>query len=274
MRQFNYHSYLGVTVAAALLVGCAADVDADSNLDVGSVSQELSTAISYATAVPPGGVGSAAVSCPEGSFVTGGGFVGNDNLLTYNVRSYGNGWRTIAKNLSNEEQILASQAICLSEVSGYTTTTSKKVSVAAGATGCAIAKCTSGVPAGGGFVGQSTGWVVVYASVPVSNGWAVCGRNTSQVARPLYSYTECLHGSGASTSIVYGSPKSLPSGKLDYATVACPSGTESLGGGFRVPSKNFHLHKSQGTGGLWTVGARNNSSSTQSMYASIRCLSP
>jgi hypothetical protein len=59
------------------------------------------------------GIGHALTACPSGTYLTGGGYAGNQNLSVYNTSANGNGWEVYAQNLTGSGQLLNSYAICL-----------------------------------------------------------------------------------------------------------------------------------------------------------------
>jgi len=59
------------------------------------------------------GIGHVLTACPSGTYLTGGGYAGNQNLFVYNTSATGNGWEVYAQNLTGSGQLLNSYAICL-----------------------------------------------------------------------------------------------------------------------------------------------------------------
>jgi hypothetical protein len=58
-------------------------------------------------------IGNALAACPSGTYLTGGGYAGNKNLVVYSESATGTGWDVYAQNTSGSSQLLNSYAICL-----------------------------------------------------------------------------------------------------------------------------------------------------------------
>ena len=144
--------------------------------------------------VPAGGNGNAAVACPAGSVVTGGGYASNTNLFVYNNMMSGNGWQVYANNASGSGQLLNSYATCLSGTSGTTSQVLAQKSIAAGASDVAEASCPAGtILTGGGFAGSTSVWVYNTSMKTLdSEIWNVFGKNLTGSSQLLNSYAICL----------------------------------------------------------------------------------
>ena len=59
------------------------------------------------------GVGHALAACPSATFLTGGGFAGNENLFFYSESASGSSWQVYANNNSGSSEPVNSYAICL-----------------------------------------------------------------------------------------------------------------------------------------------------------------
>jgi hypothetical protein len=59
------------------------------------------------------GIGQSVKACPSGTYLTGGGYAGNQNLFVYNESASGSSWQVYAKNTSGASQLLNSYAVCL-----------------------------------------------------------------------------------------------------------------------------------------------------------------
>ncbi len=64
--------------------------------------------------IPPGDVEHLAMSCPGGSYVTGGGFAVNTGATVYNESITGNAWNVYARNNTASEKLLYGYGICYS----------------------------------------------------------------------------------------------------------------------------------------------------------------
>jgi hypothetical protein len=59
------------------------------------------------------GNGQSIKDCPASTYLTGGGYAGNQNLFVYNESASGSSWQVYAHNTSGSSQLLNSYAICL-----------------------------------------------------------------------------------------------------------------------------------------------------------------
>jgi hypothetical protein len=57
--------------------------------------------------------GNAVAACPASTFLTGGGYAGNQNLFVYTESANGSNWQVYAQNSSGAAQLLNSYAVCL-----------------------------------------------------------------------------------------------------------------------------------------------------------------
>jgi hypothetical protein len=57
--------------------------------------------------------GQAVAACPSGTYLTGGGYAGNQNLFVYSDAATGTTWEAAAQNTSGSGQLLNAYAICL-----------------------------------------------------------------------------------------------------------------------------------------------------------------
>ena len=221
--------------------------------------------------ISAGSTGSAAVNCPEGSLVVGGGFAGTSDLLIYSAFKDGNGWRAYAENNSASGKTLNAYAICLYNSSGTTSQQYTQVSVPAGNIGHSVANCPAGsVVTGGGFA-SSPGDLWVYNSSQAGNSWQVYARNTSGSSQLLNAYAMCLSGTAATTTQV-GTNLSIAAGASDGKPIACPSGLVT-GGGFAL-SEDMVLYNSSMLGNMsgWQGFANNTSGGSALMNIYATCL--
>ena len=63
--------------------------------------------------VAANGIGEAQAACPSASYLTGGGFAGNQDLFVYDESATGSTWQVYAQNTSGSSQLLNSYAMCL-----------------------------------------------------------------------------------------------------------------------------------------------------------------
>jgi hypothetical protein len=52
-------------------------------------------------------------ACPSSTYLTGGGYAGNQNLFVYTESASGSSWQVYAQNKSGTSQLLNSYAVCL-----------------------------------------------------------------------------------------------------------------------------------------------------------------
>ncbi len=57
--------------------------------------------------------GNAVAACPASTYLTGGGFAGNQSLFVYNESAAGSSWQAYAQNSSGSTQLLNAYAVCL-----------------------------------------------------------------------------------------------------------------------------------------------------------------
>jgi len=157
----------------------------------GSVSQALSS-----LNVPANSVGYAEASCPAGSIITGGGWAGKSDgsLVVYNSSLYSGGWRVYARNVSGSAKQLNAYAICVSGVSGSSTSVHQQVTVSNGSWNHAEATCSSGLRTGGGFATSADAGVWVYNTSPNTSDaavWDIYARNNTGSNVLLNSYAIC-----------------------------------------------------------------------------------
>ena len=63
--------------------------------------------------VAANGNGQSVKACPASTYLTGGGYAGNQNLFVYNESATGSSWQVYAQNTSTRDQRLNSYALCL-----------------------------------------------------------------------------------------------------------------------------------------------------------------
>jgi hypothetical protein len=140
--------------------------------------------------VPGSSAGNATAACPSGSFVTGGGFAGNNNLFVYNSSISGNGWQVYAQNNSGSSQTLNAYAICLSGTSGSSQQVFAQTTIAAGDSNGTSVACPSGTWMTGGGFAIATG-LFLYNTSATGNGWETYAQNTTGSGQLLNTYAIC-----------------------------------------------------------------------------------
>lgn len=145
--------------------------------------------------IPAGNNGNAAVSCPAGSVVTGGGYASSEALFVYNSSMSGNGWQVYANNPSGSSKLLNSYATCLAGTTATTSQIFAQKSIAAGASDGVEASCPAGtILTGGGFAGSTNVWVYNTSMKAMdSETWTSYGTNLAGTSQLLNSYAICLH---------------------------------------------------------------------------------
>lgn len=128
--------------------------------------------------------------CSSG-IVTGGGFAKNNGEALYNTSPSGNGWSSFAWNTTGGSLLLNTYAICLTGVSGATSSlVVNQVTVPAGATGNSLATCPAGrIMTGGGFAGNDG--LLLYTMSASGNGWQVYGQNNTAAPILMNAYAQC-----------------------------------------------------------------------------------
>ena len=59
------------------------------------------------------GIGQSVKACPSSTYLTGGGYAGNQNLFVYTESASGSSWQVYAQNKSGTSQLLNSYTVCL-----------------------------------------------------------------------------------------------------------------------------------------------------------------
>jgi hypothetical protein len=225
--------------------------------------------------VAAGGTSNAVATCPADSIVTGGGYAGNADadFIIYNTAMVGNAWRVYASNKTSSQEGFSARAMCLSGLSGATTSQHHtQGTVAANDTGHVQVMCPSGsVPTGGGWAANHQGTLLVYNSSLTSNGrgWQVYAKNTSGSSELLNAYVVCLSNVNASVTRSY-ERVTVAKNATGSSSASCDSGVLT-GGGFAA-SSDLVIYTQNYSNGEWTVYAKNLSSSGKLLDSYAVCL--
>ncbi|MFW5714040.1 MAG: NBR1-Ig-like domain-containing protein [Brevefilum sp.] len=132
------------------------------------------------------------VSCPSGSQVTGGGWVvgSNTSIEIYNSSKSGNGWQIYIDNSAGDTPLVNVYAVCLSGVSGSTSSTSNNGDVPGNDIGHVVKQCPSGQYVTGGGFATNIG-AIIYNTSKTDNGWQNYAQNTTGIEKGLNTYTIC-----------------------------------------------------------------------------------
>ncbi|MGD8457593.1 MAG: hypothetical protein PVF83_14515 [Anaerolineales bacterium] len=220
-----------------------------------------------------GNSGSVSVDCPGDSIVVSGGFVTNSDVMVYEQRISGNGWKAYGKNNGGAVKKLYVYAVCLSNTTGSVTTHASDANASGGGIGNPKANCPSGsIITGGGWKVPSDPDVVVYVSAKNGNGWEIFAHNKTGSNKSIRVYAVCM--SDTSGVIGYKSmTSSLSANNTGYSIATC---TDSLniGGGFRTSSSVsiYNTSPRPGYEDQWIVYGRNHSGSSQFLQADTLCL--
>ena len=153
----------------------------------------ISQVVSQVTA-PANSNGHAAVTCPAGTVVTGGGYASNANFTVYNSSMNGNGWEVWARNNSGSDQLLNAYAMCLAGTSATSNQVVAQDSIPGSSARVVYATCPSGsLLTGGGFAG-STDLQVYFTSMKTDDNktWQTYAKNLTSNSKLLNSYAICL----------------------------------------------------------------------------------
>jgi len=142
--------------------------------------------------LPANGSASTQVTCPEGSLVTGGGYVSSLLTLPFTSMVEGNGWVVGNMNKTSSEAPVSVNAVCLSGINGTLSMPFTQTTLAVNASGVAAAGCAEGaVLVGGGFA--SEGLSIIYNSSmdEGSKQWTVFAQDLGS-GDLINSYAICL----------------------------------------------------------------------------------
>ncbi len=143
--------------------------------------------------IAPNNVTQIIQACPAGSLVTGGGWVigTNPDVSIYNSSKSGNGWQIYVNNAGGSSPQVNVYAICLSGVSGATTSINNTGNtVPANDFKHVAIECPSGsYVTGGGFATNLE--VTIYNESISGNSWNEYGRNYSGTSKLLNGYVIC-----------------------------------------------------------------------------------
>jgi hypothetical protein len=223
--------------------------------------------------VPANSTGNAAVACPEGSVVTGGGYAAGSDVFVYTHSKSDNGWRVYAKNNSGSSQLLNVYAICLLGSGGSTSQVLAQVSTAAGQIGHAVANCPAGsVVTGGGYASRADESLYVYNSSRSGNGWEVYAQNTAGSSQPLNAYAICLADTDATVDVTF-EQSTINAGDTGKTEATCASGVVT-GGGFAGSTDLFFYNTSMTSSAQgWVTYALNKVGSGKLLNTYVVCLS-
>ncbi len=232
------------------------------------VTQQVPKTVS----APAGGTMSTTAVCPDGTVVTGGGFMVNVGMHVYTQAKNGNGWAVVVKNNLGTAQNLTVYAICLTLPSISSTQVSDSATaIGGGGLGTATATCPAGsTVTGGGFTGKSDGSLWTFFSSQSGNGWRVSAMNFAAGNQNFDAYAVCLSGAPVTVTTLNGD-KDLAPGTTALAEASCPAGQVITGGGW-VVSNDLTVFAALMSSGYWRVYVKNNGTHTRAFQARAMCL--
>jgi hypothetical protein len=222
---------------------------------------------------PAGGTMSTTAVCPDGTVVTGGGFMVNVGMHVYTQAKNGNGWAVVVKNNLGTAQNLTVYAICLTLPSVSSTQVPAAANAAGGGgLGKAKADCPAGsVVTGGGYTGKADGSLWTYFARQVGNSWEVSAVNNAAGNQSFDVYAVCLTSATPVTTATFDGNKDLAPGATGFAEIACPAGTVITGGGWRLDN-DLTVFAALMSSGNWRVYVKNNGTHTRAFQARVTCL--
>ncbi|MFJ5921619.1 hypothetical protein ACIQF6_03310 [Kitasatospora sp. NPDC092948] len=147
-----------------------------------------------------------------------------------------------------------------------------EVDVGAGETGIATVECPSGeVPTGGGGFNPallSGHPFAITNSFPEGNVWVLTALNTSSSVQKLAAFVLC---SSVAHTVVESAPGNLNPGTGGSATVTCPDGLVTSGGGVHSSGTEVEVSALHATPNTWSVRVANNSGAVQAASAVVIC---
>lgn len=214
--------------------------------------------------------------CPAGTASTGGGHwfrtpFGLVIDLSRPAAGQASGWTVRAINSSAGSAFdVTAEAVC-GTVRDRQVVSGSAV-VQPGQTGEAVATCPAGKTITGG--GGTTNGLVIDASrpAPSGQGWRVRARNPTGTARTLVVDAVCADA--PSSGVVMGSLTAPPNSD-GRATVSCPAGTVSTGGGYSfTPTTDISVvvHEPSSSPQGWVVEARNRTGTSRTVTVYAVCL--
>ncbi len=203
------------------------------------------------------GLGTAAVDCPAGTVVWGGGVVNSSSNLGVNV------WESLPENPSvsdpgiwywlggaNDQpdvlDPLAADAACADQPEKYSIQYSPIVSIPPLTHGTATATCPKGTVAlgGGGMGGYQP--VTLGDSFPTKAGklsaWTVSVNNSLTEASGMAEAAVVCGKKPKGYAVVLGVTVDNPPGTESNATASCPTGSSVVGGGNTSSSTNIDVN--------------------------------
>ncbi|HEY70666.1 MAG TPA: hypothetical protein G4O08_08800 [Anaerolineae bacterium] len=146
-----------------------------------------------------------------------------------------------------------------------------QTSLSAGSSGHAEVSCPSGsIVVGGGF--GATNGLVVYSSVPISNGWRVYAKNTTTINKQFNAYAICLYNTAGTVSFESNN-EIIPAGGANSSKAVCPSGSYITGGGFASNPNRHWVYATLKSGTGWETYARNITTADHQITTYAVCLS-
>jgi hypothetical protein len=227
------------------------------------------------------------VTCPKVNGVqtvplSGGALIDGNSLRTSINSSWpmATGWNADVNNASTAPTGFSVYAVCATKPAGYLQQESAKVKNPAGSQNGAGYLCPNNDQLlGGGELSSSRSSLVnLDSSWPSGTRiWYVYVNNASSSAATFNVFHVCakLNVSTTHYQLVSGTPKSNPSGAQTEATVFCPGGLSSIGGG--VVSSSLSLEVTLNTtfpfAGGWGGDENNASGATATLTAYLLCAS-
>jgi hypothetical protein len=225
------------------------------------------------------------VSCPPTSsgvarYPQGGGVVvASFNVLANVSSSYPNGinWQVDVNNASGTDTTFQVYAVCAKPRTNYQAVPSVSITNPAGAQTGGFQKCPTGtkVLGGGAIDGSGDLTTNINSSYPTSNGWHVDMNNGSATSTHFTVWVVCSSYSATKQNygVHVGTSVDNPAGVQTLASVACPSGQSSLGGGVYSNSSStaVNLNSSYPVTGGWDDFESNASIGDQSITPYVVC---
>jgi hypothetical protein len=228
--------------------------------------------------VEGGTVGQAAVTCPGGTVVTGGGYTaGNFGAATfypvYSQPSGANGWTASALSRGLGLDEITVYAVCLELPYAETALVEDSVTVPARKSASATVDCPDGsVVTGGGYSGNTDLRMYIKNNYRFGKGWMVTANNLGDYVTKITVYAVCLKGPGGKAISVAGDVEIKQNG-TGFAEAACGAGTVLVGGGWSFTSKDMLAPSSYPLNGKWHVSGVNFTGSPKTLQARGVCLS-
>jgi hypothetical protein len=210
---------------------------------------------------------------------SGGVFITSPSLYANVNSSYpdadGVSWDAYVNNFSGASTTFEVWAVCARPRTGYIRVETSGLFNPNGSQNSFLQVCPTGKKIlGGGAYLTSGGYANINSSYPAANGWLIDANNASGVDETFDVFAICSsYPSTTHYGIHAGSPVDNAPNTQSPASISCPSGQSSLGGGVfsSSGSTSVNINVTQPVTGGWVNWMNNATSSDQSIQPYVIC---